>query len=97
MAAPLIARRDDVLAERVLDETVLLDPAAGTYVRLNGAGTLLWEALERPATLDALTERLAAHYELDPARARDDAARFVDSLAQRDVVRRDGSSEVDEA
>ena len=97
MAAPLIARRDDVLAERVLDETVLLDPAAGTYVRLNGAGTLLWEALERPATLDALAARLAEHYELDAARARDDAARFVDSLAQRDVVRRDGASEVDEA
>ncbi len=94
--AQLIARREDVLAERVLDETVLLDPGSGTYVRLNGTGTVLWEALERPATLDALADRLAAHYDLDPGRAREDAARFVDALAQRDVVRRRAGSEVDQ-
>jgi hypothetical protein len=88
----VVARRPGVLAERVLEETVLLDPDEGTYVRLNGAGTLLWEALERePATLDALAGRLAERYGLDPERARADAARFVDSLAARDIVSR-GSS-----
>jgi hypothetical protein len=88
----LVSRRDDVLAERVLDETVLLDPSTGRYVRLNATGTLLWEAL--PATLDALAARLAESYELEPARAHADAASFVDSLAERDVLR--VASEVDE-
>lgn len=83
---PLVARRPGVLAERVLDETVLLDPHAGSYVRLNGSGTLLWEALEQPATVETLAGRLAERYSLDPAQARADAGRFVESLADRDVV-----------
>jgi hypothetical protein len=92
----LVSRREDVLAERVLEETVILDPASGAYIRLNGSGTLLWEALERPSTVEALAARLAERYELEPDRAHADATRFVDSLAQRDVVRVGTGSEVDE-
>jgi PqqD family protein of HPr-rel-A system len=91
----LVAREERMLSERLLDETVLLDPASGRYVRLNASATLLWEALAQPATLTALAQRLAAHYALDPDRAHADAARFVASLAERGVVRVSASTDAE--
>jgi hypothetical protein len=86
-AASTVSRDDGVLAERVLADTLLLDPATGSYLRLNESGALLWETLERPASVDQLAARLAERYGLEPDRAAADAERFVASLAERGMVR----------
>ena len=82
-----VSRDEGVLAERVLADTLLLDPTTGSYVRLNESGAVLWEALERPASLADLAERLRDRYGLDPGRATADAERFVAALAERGMVR----------
>lgn len=86
-AASTVSRDAGVLAERVLADTLLLDPATGTYVRLNESGGLLWDALACPASVDELAGRLADRYGLDAERAAADAERFVASLAGRGLVR----------
>jgi hypothetical protein len=75
-----------VLAERVRGAVVVLDPAESRYVRLNPAGSLLWDALAAPATLEALAGRLVDAYAVDAARATADASAFVAALAERDLV-----------
>ena len=85
-ASANILRREDVIAERVLDETVILDPRSDTYVRLNTSGRLLWEALSQPRRMQELADRLAAEFGLDPPRAQADAAAFVAHLAERGLV-----------
>ena len=37
-----------VNSERVLEDTVLLDPLVPRYVRLNASGAVLWDALAEP-------------------------------------------------
>jgi Coenzyme PQQ synthesis protein D (PqqD) len=86
-AASTVSRDDGVLAERVLADTLLLDPATGSYVRLNESGSVLWDALERPASVSELAARLAERYGLEAERAGADAQRFVASLAERGMVR----------
>jgi Coenzyme PQQ synthesis protein D (PqqD) len=86
-AASTVSRDDGVLAERVLADTPLLDPATGSYVRLNESGSVLWDALEQPTSVGDLAARLAERYDLDPGRATTDAERFVASLAERGMVR----------
>jgi hypothetical protein len=90
-AASTVSRDDGVLAERVLADALLLDPSTGAYVRLNESGAMLWEALERPASLPQLAQRLCERYGLDAERATADAERFVASLAERGMVRVEAS------
>jgi hypothetical protein len=75
-----------VLWERLGAETVLLDPATGHYTRLNGTGSLLWEALEQPVSAAALAQRLAATAEIAPERAHSDVSAFLESLATRGLI-----------
>ena len=86
-----VSRAPNALAERVRGATVVLDPDSGRYVRLNGTGGFLWEALETPTTLDELGIGLAGAYGIDAARATVDATAFVSALAERELVALDDS------
>lgn len=82
----LVSRVERAVAERLFDETVILDPVADRYVRLNRTGTSLWEALERPSTVGELAARLEREFGIDAECARADVAAFVDRLAERDLI-----------
>ncbi len=79
-------RRDDLIVERVHDETLIFDPASQRFTRLNLAGSLLWEALGDTSTVADLAARLEREYTLDPAVARADADAFVQELSSRGLL-----------
>jgi hypothetical protein len=81
-----VSRAPNALAERVRGATVVLDPDRGRYVRLNAAGGVLWETLDRPTTIEQLAARLAGDYGIEPVRATADASTFVAALAERKLV-----------
>jgi hypothetical protein len=81
-----LSRAPNALAERVRGATVVLDPDSGRYVRLNAIGGVLWEALEKPTTIEELAGRLSGDYGIDAARATADASAFVSALAERELV-----------
>jgi len=70
------------------DEVVLLDLRTSMYWSLNGSGSLLWVALADGATPEELSLRLTAEYGLDPATARHDADRFLESCLEQDLLQR---------
>jgi hypothetical protein len=82
----VVARSGDVLAERVLDETLVLDLTTDRCTRLNHSGSLLWEALDEPCELGELCARLEREFALEPSRARADAEAFVRNLSARRLV-----------
>lgn len=84
-AATLI-RREDLLAERVHDETLVLDLSADRCTRLNGSGTVLWEALAEPRSLPELARVLESRFALDPESARSDAEAFLRELTARGLI-----------
>jgi hypothetical protein len=81
-----LQRRADVLAEEVLGETVLLDPAQGSFARLNRVGALLWEELAGPATPEALADLLVRRFGLGAVEARSDVDAFVSALSARGLI-----------
>jgi Coenzyme PQQ synthesis protein D (PqqD) len=85
-AANTVSRRDGLIAERLLDETVVLDPSADTYARLNPTGGWLWDRLSTPQTLNALAEAVATEFQLDEARALEDVKAFIRGLLERGLV-----------
>ena len=82
----VLRRSSGVLAERLLDETVVLHPGVARYTRLNAAGTLLWEGLDEPVSLGSLADRLVEQFGIGRARALADARSFVRSLLTRDLL-----------
>lgn len=68
------------------EETVLLDVDAGIAVRLNPAGAWIWEQLERPQPVAELARGMAAHFEIDEARALDDVVAFAREMTRRNLL-----------
>ena len=86
----VVARSEHAIAERVFEETVLLDPNTDRYTRLNRSGGVLWDALEQPTGLAALAERLQAEFGVDAERARADVNAFIRQLDERGLIERRG-------
>jgi hypothetical protein len=82
-----IARADGWVIETLGQEVVMLDPERDSYLRLNRTGSLLWNRLERPATVADLAAGLAAAEGIPPERARADTIAFVEQMIEHGAVR----------
>lgn len=79
---------DQAIANRVGDEMVVLHLANGTYFGLDPIGALLWEALTKGETPSAACDIILDRYEIDRTTVEDDLRKFLDELAQGDLVAR---------
>jgi Coenzyme PQQ synthesis protein D (PqqD) len=79
-------RKRPLIAEELNGETLLADPDAARFQSLNSSGTILWDLLERQATLDDLASALVARYAIDRERALVDARAFVEELVRRGLA-----------
>ena len=52
----------------------------GAVVVFNESGAFLWNELKQYASADGLTEKLAAHYGIEPDAARKDADAFLQKM-----------------
>lgn len=91
----IVSHAPGVLAQRLDEEVVLLDPNLGHYFALNPTGARVWEWLESGGTsICELLDRLMRDYEVDRQRARDDLIDLVEELrSQKLVVVREASSQ----
>lgn len=78
--ATRISRAPGIIAEVLDGDLVMLDPERDSYLRLNRAGKLLWDALEAPQTVASLAELLARDTGIEPERAAADALAFARAL-----------------
>ena len=73
-------------------QTVVCDAVAGELYRLNEVAAFLWEACDE-ASLESLTARLAsAFHNEDIQRLRSDVSSFVSSMAAKNLLVVDASS-----
>jgi hypothetical protein len=79
-AATRVARRADILANPLLDQTVMLDIQRGRYFGLDDIASAIWAMLEAPLLVDELCTRLVAVYEVDEATCRRDVIAHLERL-----------------
>ncbi len=70
-------------------EVVILDLEGGRYYGLDGVGSLVWDLLQQPRTLDELQEAVMTAYAVDPTACRHDLEEFLDDLCARGIVELD--------
>lgn len=73
---------------KVGDEIVILDLESSTYFTVTGCGTLILEHLAGGTTEESLVDSLISYYEVDPATAKADVARFVRELDENKMLER---------
>jgi hypothetical protein len=79
--------RDTDIHWREIDgEIIALEARGSRYVAANGAGAVLWRALIGGTTREGLADELVRAYGIDRERALADAGRFVDALAEQDLL-----------
>lgn len=76
----------DVMATRVGAELVVLNLQDGVYYSLDEAGIRIWELLQAPVTVPAISQALVSEYEVEEARCDGDVRTFVAELASRGLV-----------
>ena len=85
-AETVATRSPRVVSEVIGRETLVLDPEADRYTKLNGSGAVLWEALSQPATVADLAAELVARFGIDESRALADTRTFLASVAEKQLV-----------
>lgn len=76
---------NDYLLRTIAGETILIPSGAAAQkfnglVTVNAIGAFIWDVLQQPTDLDALTARITAEYEVDADTARSDAEEFLAEL-----------------
>jgi len=76
----------DVLAAHLAGEAVLLNLEDKSYYRLNETAALIWAALERGETRDAILEILSKEYEGDTTQIARELDQVIDEFKSRNLV-----------
>ena len=72
----------DQVSCRLEDETVLLELNKGVYFGLNGVGSLIWEMIQRPQSVQTVCSAVLEKYEVDPETCRRDVLRLLEDLQE---------------
>jgi hypothetical protein len=87
MVPECFVRNDQEIAADVVDgEAVIINLGNGNYYSLDEVGTVVWEAIGTPRTLDGIAREIAARYEVTEARARADAGTFLVELLREQLA-----------
>lgn len=79
-------RQENLTWQVAGDDVVVLDLKGSVYLKLNGSGRVLWEALVEPCTESELVSALVEKYGIDEQRASSDVAAFLDDLRGRQLL-----------
>lgn len=77
---------EDVVAQKVGDEMVLLDLEAGLYYGLDAVGSRVWELLLEHGRLRVAFETLVEEYEVTPEILQQDLLHLVQELQTRGLI-----------
>lgn len=82
-----ISISDQVLSQRVGEETVLLDLAGENYFGLDPVGTRFWDLLQFGSTLPEIIEIMTAEFEVSAAQLEIDLLEFLAKLNSSGLIR----------
>ena len=90
-ASQQFARSDNVVSRVIAGERLLVPIRRGvadlaSLFSFNGVGSTIWEALDRPRTLEELVGVVESAYEVTPERAREDLEVFLHEAQAAGVV-----------
>jgi hypothetical protein len=84
-AAVVVASKDQFSCP-LGDDTVILDLKAGLYFSLDNVGTLIWQLVQQPRTVEELRTAILETFEVEPAVCERDLRALLQDLVGRNLV-----------
>lgn len=81
-----VVAASEQVSTRLDNETVLLELKKGTYYGLNGVGTLVWEMVQQPQSIDAICVAVLSEYSVEPEICRRDVLRLIEEMNAAGLV-----------
>lgn len=82
----VLRRSPAVLAQRVSDESVLLDPRSGRYFGLNDVGGRVWELCDGATPVEVIVARICSEYAAEPEVVRTDVTALIAELLAESLL-----------
>jgi hypothetical protein len=70
----------DQVSTRLDDETVLLELKKGTYYGLNSVGSVIWESIQQPRSIEVVCSAILEQYSVDSDTCKRDVLRVIGEL-----------------
>ena len=78
--------QNDLLLQKVVDETVILDPESGDYFSLDEIGSRMIELFRSTCSVDQTVKAMAQEYDADEAKIERDLITLLDEMAKHGIV-----------
>lgn len=85
---PTLARADSLIASDVGKEVVILSVDSGFFFLLNSTGARIWDLLDAPRALDAITDTLVQRFAVDSDDCRREVGQFVQVMLDKGLLKR---------
>lgn len=82
----VIKRREDLVAQEMDGELVMLDMRSGQYFGLDSVASAIWQRIEEPVSIQQLCTQLEEEYDVSHHRCADDVLTFLAELNQKELV-----------
>ena len=82
----IVRRQGDWLAAKIGEELVMMSAEKGNYIGLSKVGSRIWELIETPQDIDALSAQLQAEFDVTPDACRADIDAFLNELVKHGAI-----------
>jgi len=76
----------DVVSCDLGGETAMLDMKEGVYYGLNEMGTIIWELIQQPITIQTIINTIMGEYEVDEETCFSDLVELIDQMSKNGLV-----------
>lgn len=77
----------DVVSCDLGGETAMLDMKEGIYYGLNEMGTIIWEYIQEPITIQEIVDKILVEYEVDEETCFRDLVELVEAMSKNGLVK----------
>jgi len=83
--------QDDLLLQKVVNETVILDPESGDYFSLDEVGSRMIELFKETGSVDEAVKAMALEYKAAEVDIECDMIALLDEMAQHGIIEEVGA------
>lgn len=76
-----------IIQSKIGDEVVMMDIDSGFYFGMNGVGSVIWQHLSTPISLEELVSNLMEEFKVDKQTCESDTMDFLNNLLEKKIIR----------
>ncbi len=88
LISDIIHRNPKIIHSTIDDEIVLFSGDTNSYFNLNRTGSIIWELIENPISVQGLINQIAARFKIDPSEITSDVMEYIIPLENKGIIKK---------